>query len=120
MHELAIAENIKSIVEENIKDKELKVCNIKVQVGKLRAVVPDFLRYSFQYSTEGTPIQGAELEINEIPVNCKCKDCGSKFIIEEPLFICPHCGSQQIDILTGMELLVESIECISEENMKEK
>jgi hydrogenase nickel incorporation protein HypA/HybF len=112
MHELAIAQNIKSIVEENIKDKEMTVCKIKVQVGKLRAVVPDFLKYSFQYSTEGTSMQGAELEINEIPVNCKCKNCGAKFTIEEPLFICPNCGSQQIDVLTGMELLVESIELV--------
>jgi hydrogenase nickel incorporation protein HypA/HybF len=110
MHEFAIAENVKKIVEESVEDKTMKVCKVKLKVGKLRAVVPDFLMSCFQYTIEGTSIQDAELDIEEIPVRCKCKNCGSDFTIDEPLFICTICGSQQIDILTGMELLVESIE----------
>ncbi len=110
MHELTIATNIRKVVEESLKDKRVKVRKIRLQVGKLTAVVPDSLRFCFQFVIEGTPVEGAELEIQEIPVKGRCKSCGSSFTIEEPIFLCPLCGSNQIELLSGRELMVESIE----------
>ena len=110
MHELTIATNIKKVVEESLKDKTAKVCKIKLQIGKLTAVVPDSLRFCFQFVSEGTSAEGADLEIEEIPVRGKCQKCGSDFVIDEPVFICPLCGSNQIELLSGRELMVESRE----------
>lgn len=110
MHELTIAENIKKVVEESIKDRAAKVRKIKLQVGRLTAVVPESLRFCFQFTAEGTSVEGAELEIEEVPVRGRCQRCGSDFTIDEPVFICPLCGSNQIELLSGRELMVESIE----------
>jgi len=34
-----------------------------------------------------TPLEGAELAIEELPVVAKCKDCQTQWTVTEPVFI---------------------------------
>ncbi|OQX52352.1 MAG: hydrogenase maturation nickel metallochaperone HypA [Candidatus Cloacimonas sp. 4484_209] len=110
MHELSIAENIKNVVEESLKGKKVKVTCINLKIGKLTAVVPESLQFCFQFVSKGTAVDGAVLKIKEIPVRARCKKCGNEFSIDSPLFLCPICGSGKIDVLSGNELLIKSVE----------
>jgi len=110
MHELTIAENIKKTLEEVLKDRKAVVTRINLRIGKLRAVVPEALLFCFKFVAEGSLMENAELKIQEIPVKGTCKSCGKDFIIDEPLFICPFCASNHIELLSGTELEIESIE----------
>lgn len=110
MHELTIAENIKKTIEEVLKDKKAVVTRINLRVGKLRAVVPEALIFCFKFIAEGSSMENAELKIQEIPVKGICKKCDRDFVIDEPLFICPFCGSNHVELLSGRELEIESIE----------
>lgn len=51
---------------------------VTLEVGKLAAVVPDSLRFCFDIYAKDTMIEGAELEIIEIPVRAHCRDCGDE------------------------------------------
>jgi hydrogenase nickel incorporation protein HypA/HybF len=57
-----------------------------------------------------TPIEGAKLEIEQVPINAKCAGCGHEFIVEEYMFICPECFSSNVNLIRGDELEIIDIE----------
>ena len=59
-------------------------------------------------------LAGAKLAIEEMPVVAKCKDCNAQWTIDEPVFICKTCQSGSLEILSGRELDIESIEVVEE------
>jgi len=118
MHEMGIAMQIIEIATSSIPTDEgdVRVERVNLKVGKLAAVVADSLRFCFEIAAKETPLEGAELAIDEIPVVARCKACHVEWTIEGPAFTCEKCGSGQIEILSGRELNIESIEISDEDN----
>jgi hydrogenase nickel incorporation protein HypA/HybF len=112
MHEMAVAENILTVIQEKLKDKDPKVevKKINLKIGKLTCVEPEALRLSFEVLSKGTLLEKAFLFIDSVPITGKCKDCDKNFRLEELDFACPFCGSFRIEIKTGRELFIESFE----------
>jgi hydrogenase nickel incorporation protein HypA/HybF len=112
MHELGIAMQIVEIATSSIPDemKNVQVESVNLKVGKLTAVVPENLRFCFDIVAKDTLLSDAKLYIEEIPVVARCKDCNNEWTIKEPVFICKKCKSGSIEIISGRELNVESIE----------
>ena len=112
MHEMGIAMQIVEIaidsIPSDLQGKAVETVNLKV--GKLSAIVPDSLRFCFDVVTRDTALAGAKLNIEEIPVTARCKECGFEWIIDGPAFACKNCQSGAIDIITGRELDIDSIE----------
>ena len=44
-----------------------RVVRVVVEVGELAAALPDALRFSFDVASEGTPVEGAALDIISTP-----------------------------------------------------
>ena len=116
MHEMGIAMQIIEIAQASIPREEgnVAVARVNLKVGKLAAVVADSLRFCFEIAAKETPLEGAELDIEEVPVRARCKACDVAWTIEGPAFSCEKCGSGQIEILSGRELNIESIEIAEE------
>ena len=112
MHEMGIALQIVNIATDAIPEEAAgqPVVRVNLKVGKLTAIVPDSLRFCFDIVTQETPLAGATLEIEEIPVTAVCRECNHQWTITGPAFVCPECNSGQIEIISGKELHVESIE----------
>jgi hydrogenase nickel incorporation protein HypA/HybF len=112
MHEMGIATEIVRIVTESIPADMVdpKVVRINLKVGKLAAVVPQSLTFCFEIAAGETPAEGAQLHIEEVPVTARCNECRHRWQIPEPVFYCPECNSGSLDMLTGRELDIESIE----------
>jgi len=112
MHELPIVENIIKVVCEKLDEmKETRrVKAVRLKVGKMSTAVPDCLSFYFEYLRKGTALEGACLEIEEIPVRAGCRNCGKEFEVEGPAFFCPDCDSSSIEITAGRELSVDSLE----------
>ncbi|MGD8955344.1 MAG: hydrogenase maturation nickel metallochaperone HypA, partial [Desulfobacterales bacterium] len=70
----------------------------------------------FEIAAKDTPLEGAELKIDEIPVVALCNDCGFQWTIEAAVFTCKNCTSGSIELLSGRELDIESIEIAEDEN----
>lgn len=118
MHETGIAIEITSIVTSSIPLglSNTKVVWINLQVGKFSAVMPDSLRFCFEVAPEGSSLEDAELFIEEISMEAKCDNCHHKWSINKPMFLCSRCGRKSVDIKSGRELFVESIEINDKEN----
>ncbi len=110
MHEMSIAQSMLAIVLEEAGTHGLKsLSRIHIKVGELTAVVPEALEFCFGVIAEGTPAEGAFLEIELVPAQARCNACARGFRFQGPLPTCPNCGGPGV-ITGGEELLVEFIE----------
>lgn len=111
MHELSIAQEIFSIVQQNVDEQNLTaVKNVKVKIGKLSNILPDSLHFCFDAIKTDTLLKNSELIINQTPIIVECSDCKSVSEIEPPVFSCPVCSGINIKMNGGSELIVEEIE----------
>ena len=112
MHEMGIAMEIVDIAKASIPAdmQGARVQRVNLQVGKLSAIVADSLRFCFDLVVKGTSLEGAELAIEEVPVVARCRDCQTQWTVTEPVFTCQSCQGGAIDILSGRELDIKSIE----------
>jgi hydrogenase nickel incorporation protein HypA/HybF len=111
MHELTLAESIVSTVKKAIQDRDgAKVQLVRVKIGQLTEIVPDALQFGFESLIIDTPLAGAKLEIEQVPIVGKCEQCGHEFTVEEFMFICPKCFSSNIQMIQGDELEISNIE----------
>jgi len=117
MHEMGIAMQVVEIAAASIPAgmEDVKVERVNLKVGKLSAVVPDSLRFCFEIVAKDTLLSDAELYIEEIPVVVRCDDCNMQVAISEPVFTCQKCNSGNVNLISGRELDIESIEVAQEE-----
>lgn len=117
MHEMGIAMEIIEIAEASIPDgmEAVQVESVNLRVGKLSAIVPESLTFCFEVAIKDTRLAGATLNIEQIPVVAMCKDCGNRWTIDEPAFTCPKCQSGSIELISGKELDIVSIEILDED-----
>lgn len=107
VHELSICTALAAIVEQHAEGRV--VARVHLDVGHLRQVVPETLRYSWEVVVVDTPLAGSALEINHIPAVLSCRECGEHTTIAAPVFRC-HCGSTAVDVVAGNELVVTSLD----------
>jgi hydrogenase nickel incorporation protein HypA/HybF len=108
LHELSIAESIVRIASRHAKGR--RVTKVKLEIGHLRQVVPSALAFGFELVAEGTPVEGAELEMEEVPAIGMCRECGVESQLRNFPLQCGACGGFDLKVLRGEELLVESLE----------
>ena len=111
MHELSIVASLFEILEEKAEEqKAKKVISVKVKVGALSGVVPEFLKTAFDVYKKDTIADEAELKIEEVPLKVKCQKCGAEIVKDDFVFLCEKCESRELKTLAGTELLLEKIE----------
>jgi hydrogenase nickel incorporation protein HypA/HybF len=111
MHEMSIAQSIVGIVLDQMKAHDLsQIESVKLRVGALRAVDRDSLGFSFELLTADSPMAGARLEVEEVPIQGRCAKCGHEFIMNHWMDDCPTCEAARVEIVTGKELDIVAIE----------
>src|SRR3954447_10938346 len=108
MHELSIADALVQIVSRHADGR--RVTRVEVKVGHLRQVVPDALEFAFELVAQGTPAEGAELVMEEVPADVRCRSCGAESRLEAFPAHCAPCGSLDVEVTGGDELLVDALE----------
>jgi hydrogenase nickel incorporation protein HypA/HybF len=107
MHEMALTQDLVGMIAENCAGR--RVTRVVLEVGKLAAVVPDAFRFCFELCAEGTPAEGAELEIIELEGRGLCRDCKQESRLESVFDRCP-CGSMSLEFLSGEQLQLKEVE----------
>jgi hydrogenase nickel incorporation protein HypA/HybF len=112
MHELSIASSIVETVTESASAYPgARVKEVRLRVGALASVVEDSLQFCWGLATEDTPLAGAALVINTLPVIVHCDACDLDSKLDGvQSFRCPRCGEIAADLRQGRELEIESIE----------
>jgi hydrogenase nickel incorporation protein HypA/HybF len=108
VHELSIAEAVVAVASRHAAGRPVR--GVEVKVGALRQVVPSALEFAFEIVTEDTTLEGAELRIESAPAVGRCSACGAIGQFDWFPFACEGCGSVDLELVSGEELLVEAIE----------
>lgn len=112
MHELSLCRAVYDTVEAAAAGRTIEVVHLRI--GQLRQVVPQTLAYCWDLVVENTPLAGSVLEIDHVPVVLDCRACGRTTTVEHTLVLtCAGCGSGDIALRTGEEMLVTSIDVVA-------
>lgn len=120
MHELSIAHNIVNTCVATLADMEPpatahshEVISVHLQIGVLAGIVPQSLAFCWDVATAETPLAGACLTIEELPIVVYCPSCQKQQALADlyPL-ACPVCGTPTGEIVQGKELTIRSLELV--------
>jgi hydrogenase nickel incorporation protein HypA/HybF len=112
MHELSLATGIVDTVVRHAAGR--CVTSVQMRIGTMRQVVPESLDFYFGICSRDTVCEGAELEQEILVARLRCNDCGDEWELDLPDFRCRSCSSTDVEILSGTEFEVESIEVTEE------
>ena len=111
MHELSVClsllEEVKRVAREN---NAGSVTRIIVKIGPLSGVEPDLLRNAYPIAAAGTIAEDAELEIEATSIVVSCNQCGGESPATANRLLCAHCGDYRTKLLSGDEMVLQSLE----------
>lgn len=107
MHELAITQSVVDMVVERTAGR--LVATVHLQVGKLSGVLPDAMLFCYELVVAGTGLEASVLTIDHTDGCGHCRTCSAEFPLDQMILLCP-CGSADVNIVAGRELLVTSVE----------
>lgn len=112
MHELSIALSLVEIAGDAAARAGVEqVTVVHVRVGALAGVVRESLEFSFAIAAADTPLAGARLAVEPVPVLLRCAVCDTN--VEPPSlqeFRCPRCGTPSANVVQGRELNLVALE----------
>lgn len=115
MHELSIAMSIVEIAEEEALSRDACVAAVHLKLGALSGVVKEALLFSFEIACQGTRIEGARLEIEDIPVVAYCPQCRAARRVESvQWFVCAECKAPVSEVIEGRHLEVSALELLEQ------
>ncbi len=111
MHEAHLAEDIVEVaVEEAGKQSAKRITRVRFKVGRKLQVVPEALEMGFRMAAEGTIAEDAALEVVQVPLVGRCRRCEARVEGDDPILVCESCGSTDVEILQGNEMLLEALD----------
>ncbi|MBU2641965.1 MAG: hydrogenase maturation nickel metallochaperone HypA [Gammaproteobacteria bacterium] len=111
MHELAVAQALVEQVDAVIDQHGATQASlIRVRIGPLAGVVPELLATAFPLAAAGSRMEHAVLDLVAAPIKVRCQTCGAETEAAMNRLICGACGDWHTQILSGDELLLESVE----------
>lgn len=110
MHELSYCEGVLEAVERRAAGRP--VARIGVRIGAIHRVVADAFQQSFQIAATGGPAEHAVTELVVLPVHGHCMDCRADFTSPDPSPACPSCGSLEVAVDGGDEVVLEWLQYV--------
>jgi hydrogenase nickel incorporation protein HypA/HybF len=83
------------------------VTRIGVRIGAVHRVAADAFEQSFRLAAAGGPAERATTELVVVPVHGHCMDCRQDFESGDPAPPCPSCGSLDVAVEGGDEVVLE-------------
>jgi hydrogenase nickel incorporation protein HypA/HybF len=108
VHELALTESVVRAIRERL--GEARVVRVRLEVGRMVALMPEALRFCFDAVARGGLAAGARLDVVTTPGLAWCMPCGDRVPLARLGDACPVCGSYQLTVVAGEEMRVKEIE----------
>lgn len=116
MHELAVCQGLIREVERVVAENHAaRATSLTLQIGPLSGVEEILLRDAFPIASAGTIAEGAELNIQSMPILVCCLTCGEQSTATLNKLVCGCCGDFRTQVISGEELLLRSVELEREE-----
>lgn len=111
MHELSVAQALIEQVENIVRDQHAQFATaIRIRIGPLSGIVPELLASAFPLAAAGSGAEQAKLELMEAPIRVVCQTCGAESEVSANRLLCAKCGDWHTRVVSGDELILESVE----------
>ena len=111
MHELAVTEQILNLALRHAREADARqVTDLHLQIGALSTIVDDSVQFYWDIISQGSLCQGAALHFHRTPARFHCLDCQQEYHLTGELTACPNCGSIHVQIMSGQEFQLTSID----------
>jgi hydrogenase nickel incorporation protein HypA/HybF len=111
MHEMSIAISlVEAACEKAASLGDVRVEALHVRLGALSGVVRDALEFSFEVAAAGTAVEGARLEVAEVPLTVLCPRCEKERELPGFPLVCPACGTATPQVIRGRDLELSALE----------
>lgn len=111
MHELTIAQALVDQACTVAKEHGARrILGVSVRLGVLSGVDPQALEFAFPLAAEQTLAEGAALRVEIDPLRLDCRTCHRRTLVDPSFVVCPVCGSEQTDILSGQGMTLLSVD----------
>lgn len=109
MHELSLCRSIFKIVDRARGERDVQT--VHLTVGQLRQVVPQTLEHCWQLVTAETPLRDSRLDIDHVAIELHCGACCARTsALHRLVLTCSACGSGEVAVVRGEELMVTSMD----------
>ena len=111
MHEMALAEGVREIVEETARRHgAARVRSVRLEIGRLAPVDAAALRLAFEFVKRGSVADSARLDVVEDEGSAWCMRCCESVAIAARGEPCPKCAHYQLQITGGEGMRVLDVE----------
>ena len=111
MHEQNICESLLALAIKHAEQANAaRILRIYLVVGEYSGVVDEFVQFYFNLLSKDTIAEGADIDFTHIPAKLRCRNCDTVFTPEQLNLRCPNCNEQQVEIASGKEMYIESLE----------
>lgn len=114
MHELSLMEEVRrQALAAAAAEGATRITLVRLRVGELAGVDADALRFAFPVVMAATIAEAAVLAIEAVPATAFCGSCRQPFACPDGLADCPTCGTISLELLTGRELELASLDLMT-------
>ena len=111
MHELAITQQILTLAQRHAEEAGAqKVTDLYLDIGALSTIIDDSVQFYWDIISQGSLCEGATLHFRRIPAQLHCQECDQDYILEDELTVCPYCQGFRVEIVSGEEFQLKSID----------
>jgi hydrogenase nickel incorporation protein HypA/HybF len=115
MHELSICQALISQVEALARERNGRICQVRIGIGPLSGVEPQLLESAYPLACAGTGTEGSQLVIERMAIRVRCRSCGAETAAVANRLLCGSCGAWQTELVSGDELLLLSVDLETQE-----
>jgi len=110
MHELGLVVEVVDRVEKYLNETDSgKLQKVVLRVGEGFSVVPGMMLNVYEKAVAGTSLEGSQLELELVEASAKCLKCGRHMNPLASNGICPNCGSEEYNVLSGREFEIKEL-----------
>ncbi len=107
---MSIAESILGILEEAAHAQGFsRVKEIRLEIGALSGVEVESLDFCLEVVLKHSVAEGARVELEKVPGQGWCMQCGVTVPIQARYDACPRCGGYQVQATGGTEMRVKDL-----------
>ena len=112
MHELGIMTDVlETALRVAAQNGGKKVKKITLKVGLMSGIMPQYVQSFFEVIAKDTIAKDAVIEIDLDPAVYRCLDCEKITTYHKlgPEYVCQHCGSKSLRLLSGYGFQIVSV-----------
>lgn len=108
MHEFNLTQNLLDTALKRAGSE--RIVRINLLIGPFSEEREESITLYWRDLAKGSCGEGAELHFEHWPLEMKCLDCSGTFYLDEESSMCKYCSSERVQLVSGDEVRLESIE----------